>query len=432
MTQHAITPDDREPLVTVNLLPEKSERGTLLLDSDIVADVWVDGQNSGFVSPTMFRLPAGEHTVQLRDSDEPKSPLARVRIKVRPRHPAVAQGHAWLARGAPRCSRFWLRRRARAPASPSRCASARSRPKGPAGRVSSTPSAAMSRPKPKAPCASSCTSTPSPATSSRWARACSKGQLDGVASGQFLCQTAAPSMRVLRMPGVFQSRDEARDVVARLQPTVEDEAAHNGFVILGAAGLGPDVFFTREPVRSLEDVAPPQAVALGHRRGRHRRLAADGPRRSCRCASSEARRAYDDKRIDGFIAAPSAALAFQWSSVASYVTDLHSGYIYGCLVFGERQFQRLAPELQAAMRAGAARMLVGIDELGRRQDEALLGGLFSKQGLKSVPVSPAFRAEYFAAARSTRAQLVDRLIPRALLERVLRMLADYRIEHPQR
>ena len=58
------------PLRDGELLPEKSERGTLLLDSDIVADVWVDGQNSGFISPTMFRLPAGEHTVQLRDADE--------------------------------------------------------------------------------------------------------------------------------------------------------------------------------------------------------------------------------------------------------------------------------------------------------------------------------------------------------------------------
>jgi TRAP-type C4-dicarboxylate transport system substrate-binding protein len=258
-----------------------------------------------------------------------------------------------------------------------------------------------------------------------------KGQLDGVASGQFLCEAAAPSMRVLRIPGVFQSRDEARDVVGHLLPSVEDEAAHNGFVILGAAGLGPDVFFTREPVRSLEDVRRLKLWRLdvdevGIAASRDMGLTI------VPLPINEARRAYDDKRIDGFIAAPSAALAFQWSSVASYVTDLHSGYIYGCLVFGERQFQRLLPEQQAALRAGAARMLVGIDELGRRQDEALLGGLFNKQGLKSVPVPPAFRAEYFAAAKSTRAQLVDRLIPRALLERVLRMLADYRIEHPQR
>jgi TRAP-type C4-dicarboxylate transport system substrate-binding protein len=47
-----------------------------------------------------------------------------------------------------------------------------------------------------------------------------KGQLDGVASGQFLCQAMAPSLRVLRIPGVFQSRDEARDVVTRQQSTI--------------------------------------------------------------------------------------------------------------------------------------------------------------------------------------------------------------------
>ncbi|HEX9101978.1 MAG TPA: TRAP transporter substrate-binding protein DctP [Polyangia bacterium] len=258
-----------------------------------------------------------------------------------------------------------------------------------------------------------------------------KGQLDGVASGQFLCQAMAPSMRVLRMPGVFQSRDEARDVVTHLLSTVQEEAAKNGFVVLGAAGLGPDVLFTREPLRSLEDVRrlklwrwDVDEVGVAASRAMGMQIVP--------MPLGEARRAYDDKRIDGFIAAPSAALVFQWSSAASWVTDLYSGYLYGCLMFGERQFQRLRPELQAALRTGAARMLVGIEELGRRQDGQLLGGLFGKQGLKSEPVPAAFRAEFFAVAKAAREQLADRMIPRALLERVLRMLADYRIEHTQR
>jgi TRAP-type C4-dicarboxylate transport system substrate-binding protein len=258
-----------------------------------------------------------------------------------------------------------------------------------------------------------------------------KGQLDGVATGQFLCQTVAPSMRVLRMPGVFQSRDEARDVVTHLQSTIEEEAAKNGFVVLGAAGLGPDVFFTREPVRSLEEA---RRLKLWRWDVDDVGIAAsrDMGLTIVPLKIADARHAYEDKQIDGFLAAPSAALAFQWSSQASYVTDLHSGYIYGCLVFGERQFQRLTPQLQAALRAGAARMLVGIEELGRRQDEQLLGGLFAKQGLKSVPVSAAFRAEYFAAAKAAREHEANRLVSRDLLERVLRMLADYRIEHQQR
>src|SRR6185312_2057977 len=82
MTTRPITPDDRDPVVTVTLLPEKTERGTLLLDSDIVAEVWVDGRSSGFISPTMFRLPAGDHTVQLRDDDDIRSATAKVKIKV--------------------------------------------------------------------------------------------------------------------------------------------------------------------------------------------------------------------------------------------------------------------------------------------------------------------------------------------------------------
>jgi TRAP-type C4-dicarboxylate transport system substrate-binding protein len=258
-----------------------------------------------------------------------------------------------------------------------------------------------------------------------------RGQLDGVASGQFLCQKLAPSMRVLRLPGVFQSRDEARDVVTRMHDTVAAEAAKNGFVVLGAAGLGPDVFFTREPVRSLEDARRLKLWRwdvddLGIAASREMGLQIVPMR------LADARRAYDEKKLDGFLAAPSAALAFQWSSSASYVTDLHSGYIYGCLVFGEKQFQRLDPSLQQALRAGAARMLVGIEELGRRQDEELLGGLFAKQGLKTVPVSASFRGEYFAAAKAARERMAGTLIPRELLERVLRLLADYRIEHPPR
>ena len=258
-----------------------------------------------------------------------------------------------------------------------------------------------------------------------------RGQLDGVGSGQMLCQKVAPSMRVLRVPGVFQNRDEARHVVTRLQPTIESEAAHNGFVLLGSAGLGPDVLFTRQAVRNLADVrrlrlwrwdVDDVGIAASRQMGMQ-----VVPMRLY-----DARRGYEEQRLDGFLAAPTAALAFQWSSETRYVTDLHFGYLYGCLVFSQRAFQRLMPQQQAALRAGAARMLVGVEELGRRQDAQLLGELFGKQGLQKLPVSESFRAEFFTAAQAARDRIGESLVPRALLERVLRLLADYRIEHPQR
>jgi hypothetical protein len=56
---------------------------------------------------------------------------------------------------------------------------------------------------------------------------------------------------------------------------------------------------------------------------------------------------------------------------------------------------------------------------------ALFGGLFEKQGLKRVPVTPAFRDEYFTAAREARGRLAETLVPRDTLRHVLEWIADY-------
>jgi TRAP-type C4-dicarboxylate transport system substrate-binding protein len=255
-----------------------------------------------------------------------------------------------------------------------------------------------------------------------------RGQLDGVASGHMLCQEVAPTMRVLRLPGLFQNRDEARDVMAKLQPQVEAEARQSGFVMVGAAGLGSDIYFTRTAVHTLAELrqvkmwrwdVDSSAITMSREMGLQ----------VVPTPLYDAREAYVRGLVDGFVAAPAAALAFQWSAEAHYVLDLVSAYLYGCLVLSERAYQKLTPKEQVALKAGTARTLVGIEELGRKQDAQLLGGLFQKQGLHVVPVSPAFRAEYFAAAKAARDRQGERLVPRALLERVLRLLADYRVEH---
>ncbi len=81
MATRSLTPDDHAPQVTVALVPETHDRGTLMIDSDIAAAVWVDGGDSGFLSPSTFGVPAGVHTVQLREGDVARSAALKVRIK---------------------------------------------------------------------------------------------------------------------------------------------------------------------------------------------------------------------------------------------------------------------------------------------------------------------------------------------------------------
>ena len=46
-----------------------------------------------------------------------------------------------------------------------------------------------------------------------------RGQLDGIVSAGSLCQQVAPSMRVMKIPGLFQSRDEASYVTNLHKPS---------------------------------------------------------------------------------------------------------------------------------------------------------------------------------------------------------------------
>jgi len=64
----ALTPDDHEPILRVALVAEKVARATLLVDSPVAAEVWIDGVDTGYVTPTLgLRVPVGNHVVEVRD-----------------------------------------------------------------------------------------------------------------------------------------------------------------------------------------------------------------------------------------------------------------------------------------------------------------------------------------------------------------------------
>jgi TRAP-type C4-dicarboxylate transport system substrate-binding protein len=255
-----------------------------------------------------------------------------------------------------------------------------------------------------------------------------KGHLDGIASGGVVCERLAPSMRVQGLTGVFQSRGEAEYVMERLHATIEEETQRSGFEMLVVTGLGPEVLFSRTPVRTMEDFkriklwrwsADEIGIAVSEEMG----LKIVGT------DVDQASRAYDQHQVDGFLGIPTAALAFQWSTQAKYITDLRVGYLQGCVAITNRALDKLAPEHHRKLRALFAKYDALFQEVGRMQDDALLGGLFQKQGLKPIPPSEALRSEFFEAARGARERTVAKWIPRPLLDRVLNLLADYRAEH---
>ncbi|HEY2745074.1 MAG TPA: TRAP transporter substrate-binding protein DctP [Polyangia bacterium] len=255
-----------------------------------------------------------------------------------------------------------------------------------------------------------------------------RGQLDGVASGGMLCQRLAPTMRAVHIVGLFQSREESLYVLGRLKPRLDTEFAHAGYVNLGEAGFGSDIIFSRTPVSSLAEL----------QRGRYWIWDLDDVYRSEMPSIGihaeplpleRALDAFEAGKLDGFIGIPAAALAFQWSARARYYTDLRVGYVLGCLVVAQAEFDPLPTETQKAVHSAAARLMRHMEDMGEQQDQTLIHSLFEKQGMHRVEVSRTFRTDFLDAARAARLRLGATLTPQPLLDEINGWLADYRSDH---
>ena len=143
-------------------------------------------------------------------------------------------------------------------------------------------------------------------------------------------------------------------------------------------------------------------------------------------------KAYDDKATEGFIAVPTGALAFQWSAQAHYFEDLRVSFRSGCVFYTSRAYDALPIEVQRILVSANAKLRARIEDLGKVQDEQLLGGLFARQGLQTVPVTARFRSEFFDLARDMRGKPGNQVVDEKLVAEVLSWLADYRAEHEPR
>lgn len=264
-----------------------------------------------------------------------------------------------------------------------------------------------------------------------WARV-QRGQLDGVASAAMLCEQLSPSMRVMRLPGLFRTREEVVAVMTRLKPITDREFERAGARNLGDVMVGPVILFTRDAMHTLTElrqhtywiwdadkVMTPVYPVLGFS--------------VLPLPIYEAARAYEQKRHDGFVATPAAALAFQWSTLARYYEPLPVAYLVGCLVVSTRSFDELSLADQQSVAGAAAKAVMHIDEVGREMDAQLLGGLFEKQGLHQVPVTSQLQVEYEVSAARARAELMahHRIDPE-LVGKVEQMLSEIRARESRR
>jgi TRAP-type C4-dicarboxylate transport system substrate-binding protein len=254
------------------------------------------------------------------------------------------------------------------------------------------------------------------------------GQLDGMASGGMVCQKAAPSMGILRVPGLFTTRQEANHVMYSLQSTFETEARERGWLFLANAPLGTEVLLAKRPVRSVSEL---KSLRIWRWKADEMSQVFDRAMGETVVPSDigEAARLVDDGKVDAMWVIPTAAVVWEWTLRAPYVLDLHSAYLFGCVLLTSHALARVSPEDRKEIVGAAARLVARFEEVTIRTEKALFGGALAHQGVQMMAPSEAFRAEFFGDAVEARKRIGHKLLSAALIERVVGLLADFRAEH---
>ncbi len=253
-----------------------------------------------------------------------------------------------------------------------------------------------------------------------------KGQLDGEA-GAIFCQSLASSMRVARIPGLFHDAEEATYVLNRLKGNIDAEMRQSGFANLGAASFGFDVIFSRLPVRTMQDFKKTHFWIWSLDPIWKAMVATMGLQATASPVEA-AGHVFEEQKLDAFIAAPTAALAYQWSTQTRYATGLQTAFLPGCMVISNSTFDGLSLEHQQALRVAGAKFFARFNDLNRSMEEQLMGRLFEKQGLQMITPSDQFKREFFEAARQAREKLGDQLAPKELIEKVNVWLTEFRAQ----
>jgi len=130
--------------------------------------------------------------------------------------------------------------------------------------------------------------------------------------------------------------------------------------------------------------------------------------------------------VDTVAAPPVGAVALQWFTKATYVTDLPVTYVYGTLVVTEESMRRMSEADRAMVREVLAATMSELDR-GAREDNEQARQALARQGVTFVEPNDETRRRWSSVAAEATQTLVGRQrYDRTLLAEVQKILEDHR------
>lgn len=246
------------------------------------------------------------------------------------------------------------------------------------------------------------------------------GQLDGAAvTSTGLGEIVRPVL-VLSAPGIFEDYPQIDRVRRRLAGRFEEQFQQNGYELLGWGDVGKARIFSTHRIERPSDLRQRRPWAPRGDAVFSEFLTVSGANPRF-LGIPEVYPALQTNQIDTVPGSALAAVSLQWYTKLNFYSQENSGVLIGATIVKNEVIASLPADQQTALRETSARAHQLLNRAIRREDDRSLTVL--QQRLQPVS-GEAHRAEWTAAAETTRNNLAGRVYPRALLDAVIRAAAE--------
>lgn len=212
------------------------------------------------------------------------------------------------------------------------------------------------------------------------------GQLHGGAFTSGGLAQVESSIQSLGLPMMFKSFDEVDYVRAKMDPVIKQQMEAKGFVLLGISEGGFVRILSKKPMQDLESIRNSKVwVPAGDRIGQIAMSALGITPISL--PISDVFTGLQTGLIDTVTVNPTAAIAFQWHTSTSFMTEVPISYLIGVMAIQKKAFDKLSPDDQQIVREEIGKVFKRLDTINRSDNQAAKAAL-QNQGITFVTPDP--------------------------------------------
>ena len=245
----------------------------------------------------------------------------------------------------------------------------------------------------------------------------------GVGLGQIL-----PEVRVLDLPFLFNTDEEIQHIYSKMSDYYSARYEDKGYVLLGWVPVGWVHFFSRHPIRTVDDLRQSKSWMWEGDPLVEQAYEGLGVQ-PIPLSITDVLLSLQTGMVDTVYSSTQGALALQWFTKVQHMTRLRMGFATGGVLISKKQFYKLSQPYQDTVRKIGAEFLPELVQL-IQSDNKKAHKVLEKNGVKWVTLPEKKEMNRFKEAGAlARKTLAGKYFPIELLNEVLKHLQEFRSQY---